>query len=121
MYHPRLKSILLESQLIGLNNPIAMIVVSPLKMKILKVNELLESHIYNSSLKRAFDYYEKHLNPNYEFGIGDICNFRRWLFSTLPNFKRRSLDRDEREAIYRQANLRPIGRITDYVIGRTGL
>lgn len=99
MYHDTLRRIFLSHQIISKNNPIAMIVVSPLEPNVLKVNELLENQIYASHLEKGFDLFANHLDPFYEFGVGGTCNLRRWLSSTLPSIGNRSLSREQRAAI----------------------
>lgn len=83
MYHLGLRQALLQSQLVGSNDRIAVIVVSPLNTS--KVNELLEKQIYALWMEEAFSYSVHHLHPLYEFGIADIYNLRRRLFSILLN------------------------------------
>jgi len=120
MYHPQICDHLLKSQLIGPNNSIAMIVLSPLRLGAVTVNELLRAQIYVGPLERAFNYFGEHLNPFYEFGVADVCNLQRWLFTTLPKIRRSGLSPEIRAAIQAQAGFTPAG-IGSIVTGSTVL
>ncbi len=106
MYHPRVRKALINSQLTG-KNRIAMVVISPLEPKLFKTNQLLEEQIYSSSMETAYRYFTKNFDPLYEFGVGDVCNLRRWLVSTLPNLdlEKRRLSQEIRSAI--RAEVKP--------------
>jgi len=117
MCHSDVRHTYIQSQLSGGRTPITIIVVSPLNPNVLKVNELLEKQIYDVHMEQAFARFVKHLDPCYEFGVGNICNLRRWLYSTLPNIGRRGLDQDTQEAVYKERG-RPRG-ISKAVTGST--
>lgn len=106
MYHPTLRGVLLNSQLMSL---IAMIVLSPLKSNAIPVNKLLEAQIYTSHLEWAFGHFINNPDSFYEFGVGDICNLRRWLFSILKNVKKQGLSPEVRAAIHAETGLIPRG------------
>lgn len=120
MYHPQICDHLLKSQLVSANNSIAMIVLSPLRPGAVTVNELLRTQVYVGPLERAFNYFGEHLNPFYEFGVADVCNLQRWLFTTLPKIRRSGLSPEMRAAIQAQAGFTPTG-IGSIVTGGTAL
>lgn len=116
MYHQEVRDHLLKSQLISANSSVGMIVLSPLRSNAVAVNELLHSQVYAAHLERAFNYFVDHLNPLYEFGVGDVYNLQRWLFSTLPNIRPSRLSPEVRAAIQAQAGVAPSG-IGGFVTG----
>ncbi|MBI1878354.1 MAG: hypothetical protein HYR94_09035 [Chloroflexi bacterium] len=95
--HPKLRQALLQSQLIGSNDRIAIIVISPLNDS--KVNQLFESQIYALHMEEAFRRSVNSLHPLYEFGITDIYNLSRRLSSILLNIGSGSLSQNVRFAI----------------------
>lgn len=120
MYHQKTCDYLLKSQLISTNNSVAMIVLSPLRFGAVTVNELLQTQVYVGPLERAFNYFGEHLNPFYEFGVADVCNLQRWLFTTLPKIRRSGLSPAMRAAIQAQAGFTPTG-IGSIVTGSAAL
>ena len=109
IYHPTIRQHFLNSQLISANNSVGVVVLSPLKAEAVPVNELLRSQVYAVHLERAFNYFADHWNPLYEFGVADVCNLRRWLFTTLPRVRRSGLSPEARVAIQAQVGVAPRG------------
>jgi hypothetical protein len=108
MFHPRLRELCLESQLIG-SKKFAVIVLSPLKSNAITVNKLLQDQIYSPHLKRAYYHFENHFHLPYEFSVGDINSLRRWLFSILPTIERQGLDLERRAAFQAEMGIIPQG------------
>jgi hypothetical protein len=82
MFHPFLRQKLLLSEF-GSNERVSIVVLSPVGPGVLPINQFLEQEIC-PQMQRAFDRFATHLDMLCEFGIGDIRNLRRWLFSVLP-------------------------------------
>jgi hypothetical protein len=105
MFHPIIRQHFLNSQLISANNSVGVVVLSPFKNEAVPVNEVLRAQVYAVHLERAFNYFADHWNPLYEFGVADICNLRRWLFTSLPQVRRSGLSPEQRAAIQTQVGV----------------
>ncbi len=82
MYHTDLRECFFQTSLLSPNNPVAVIVLSPLERNRINVNANLEKGVYHIHLKKAFDHFSA-FDPRYEFGIDDMCCLRRWLYLNL--------------------------------------
>jgi hypothetical protein len=91
LFHPEIQHILqIQSKVLTQHNSVALVVISPIAKDALETQEFVKEQIYRQDfINDAFNYFENHLDPRYEFGIDEICKLRRWLFSNLPPENRR--------------------------------
>ncbi len=82
MYHTDLRDVFFKFSLLSPNNPVAVIVVSPLERNRLNVNANLEKIVYHNHLEVAFERFTA-FDPRYKFGIDDMCCLQRWLYLNL--------------------------------------
>lgn len=117
LYHPIVHKRLVDSQVFGLHTPIALVVLSPLRADKIPVYQMLHGQVYRTYLERAFEFFVERLDPFYEFNVNDLCSLRRWLFSVLPDSRRRAMSSEARaEAIATAGH--PAAGIVDFVSGR---
>ncbi len=113
MYHPTLRDIfLLQNKIFDQSNPVALSVISPLSRSILEANKLFLDQIYtHPNMEDAFEFFEERLDLRYEFGVDELCNLRRWLFSILPpeGRMRNGLTSMQRNAVRNQVGKSPQG------------
>lgn len=109
LYHPDLRTHLINSQVMEPKDSLAMIVISPLKSRAISINDILTTQIYGTHLQRAYYECVEEYSPFYEFGTSDISNLRRWLFHTIPSIKSRGLGEEKRAALRLETGLHPLG------------
>lgn len=115
LYHPTIRKYLADSNLFAINLPVAMVVLSPLRSDRIPVHQILHGQIFPTHFEVAFQHFVKRLDPFYEFNVGDYCGLRRWLFSVLPNYKRRAMSSEARAAA--ETQLGPSVGMVQYVSG----
>lgn len=119
LYHPTIQTYLLSGQLFGQHPSVAMVVLSPLRIDKIPIYQVLQKQVYQAHLEKAFEHFFDHLDPFFEFNVHELCSLRRWLFSVVPHYKRRSMSPDARTAVV--AEWGQSEGIVQYVSGRPWL
>lgn len=109
MYHDTIRKHLTDCNLFNTTNSVGVVVLSPYKSAAITINKVLRDQVYKGHLPRPFNFFSNHWNPLYEFGVADIDNLRRWLFTALPRVRRTSLSLEVRAAIQSQVGSVPQG------------
>nr|MDJ0705895.1 hypothetical protein [Leptolyngbyaceae cyanobacterium MO_188.B28] len=91
MYHPKIKDLLQQSQLLGWDNIISIIVTFPLNPKAYAIEGLLEEYIYRSTLATPFKHFED-FSETYlgEFGVGSTYSLRRRIHEAIIRIRDRN-------------------------------
>jgi hypothetical protein len=82
LFHPALR-VKLERSEFSSNERASLVFVPPVDPHQIPLCLMIESHI-KKYLPWAFERFETHLDALCELNAADIRQFRRWLFSTMP-------------------------------------
>jgi hypothetical protein len=87
LYHPDVAVPFFQSGA-GFNKKVAVLVHSPVNLLAGEINKLITDFFasISSKYKRIHDRFDANCDKLCEIGVGDPCNFRRWLFSALLYF-----------------------------------
>jgi hypothetical protein len=115
LYHQPVLERLIESQLFGLNSPVGLVLISPLRTDKISIYQTLHLHMQHR-LKRIYSHCVEKFDPFYELDVRNLHQFQRWLHSVLPNLPRRIMSPEARQNLQAQANHKPTG-LSTFVIG----
>ena len=83
MFHPRVRSYIGDSPLIGKTNKISIVVISPINSFANPTNKVIENKI-STQMTRAMLRINDPVDSLCLFGAGDLRTLKSWFFSTLP-------------------------------------
>lgn len=109
MYHPDLREIFFKSSSLNINNPVSVVVLSPLEKNKIDVNMYVEQEVYNKHLGITFGHFSG-FDPRYEFGLDNMYSLRRWLyFNLLADRKKPRIKPKTEKEIQKVTGKKPTG------------